>query len=84
MECDLKLMDGEWICQRPGCGHRVSSPKRPITRCSLDPDNPFSPHYKPRGFGDTVAKLTSAVGLKPCGGCKKRQEWLNKHFPYRK
>jgi len=23
-----------------------------------------------RGFGDTVAKMTKAVGIKPCGGCK--------------
>lgn len=36
-----------------------------------------------RGLGDTVAKITSAVGLKPCGGCKQRQAWLNERFPYR-
>jgi hypothetical protein len=36
-----------------------------------------------RGVGDTVAKITSAVGIKPCGGCKKRQQKLNEFFPYR-
>lgn len=35
-----------------------------------------------RGLGDTIAKATKAVGIKPCGGCKKRQEWLNKIVPY--
>lgn len=35
-----------------------------------------------RGLGDTVAKITSAVGIKPCGGCKKRQERLNNLIPY--
>ena len=35
-----------------------------------------------RGLGDTVAKITKAVGIKPCGGCKKRQEALNKKFKY--
>ena len=35
------------------------------------------------GLGDTVAKMTKAVGIKPCGGCKKRQEWLNKKVPYK-
>jgi hypothetical protein len=35
-----------------------------------------------RGLGDTIAKITSAVGIKPCGGCKKRQEKLNQMFPY--
>jgi hypothetical protein len=36
-----------------------------------------------KGFGDTIAKITSAVGIKPCGGCKQRQEWLNKKLPYK-
>ena len=54
------------------------------------------PGYIPesRGVGDTVAKMTHAIGLdklaeaytkitgKPCG-CGKRQEWLNEHFPYK-
>ncbi len=29
------------------------------------------------GLGDAVAKVTSAVGIKPCGGCNKRKEVLN-------
>jgi len=36
-----------------------------------------------RGLGDTIAKLTKAVGIKPCGGCKDRQKKLNEWFPYR-
>jgi hypothetical protein len=36
-----------------------------------------------RGLGDTIAKATRAIGIKPCGGCKKRQEWLNKKVPYK-
>lgn len=39
---------------------------------------------KSKGLGDTIAKITSAVGIKPCGGCKKRQEALNQAFPYKK
>lgn len=35
-----------------------------------------------RGLGDTIAKITSAIGIKPCGGCKKRQESLNRLAPY--
>ena len=31
-----------------------------------------------RGLGDRVANLTKAVGIKPCGGCQKRREALNK------
>jgi hypothetical protein len=39
-----------------------------------------------RGLGDTIARAIQAVTLgtvKPCGGCKKRQEALNKLVPYR-
>jgi hypothetical protein len=35
-----------------------------------------------RGLGDVVARVTSAVGIKPCGGCKDRQEKLNKLVPF--
>jgi len=46
--------------------------------------------YKPKqtviastGIGDTIAKITSAIGVKPCGGCQKRKEALNKLIPYK-
>ena len=35
-----------------------------------------------RGLGDAVARMTTAVGIKPCGGCKKRQELLNRLVPF--
>tara|TARA_R100000278_G_C5471758_1_gene164734 strand:- start:1616 stop:1984 length:369 start_codon:yes stop_codon:yes gene_type:complete len=35
-----------------------------------------------KGLGDTIAKATSAIGIKPCSGCQKRKEALNKAFPY--
>tara|TARA_R110002012_G_scaffold320339_2_gene543327 strand:- start:6539 stop:6718 length:180 start_codon:yes stop_codon:yes gene_type:complete len=37
---------------------------------------------KSKGLGDTIKKLTSAAGLKQCGGCKKRQKTLNTLIPY--
>jgi hypothetical protein len=33
-----------------------------------------------KGLGDSVAAVTAAVGIKPCGGCKSRQGTLNKKF----
>jgi len=46
------------------------------------PDSPCLIHQKDIskdiGLGDVVASITSAIGIKPCSGCKKRQEWLNK------
>lgn len=44
---------------------------------------PWDPSQPSRGLGDTIAKATHAVGIAPCGGCTKRQEWLNRVVPYR-
>ena len=38
--------------------------------------------FPSRGLGDTIAKITTAVGIKPCGGCKKRQAEWNEKVPY--
>jgi hypothetical protein len=38
---------------------------------------------KSKGLGDTIKKVTDAVGIKQCGACKRRQEKLNKMFPYK-
>lgn len=35
-----------------------------------------------RGLGDLVAAATKAVGIKPCGGCQKRREALNRMVPF--
>ena len=39
-----------------------------------------------RGVGDTLARFirwASRGRIKPCCGCKKRQGWLNRVWPYR-
>jgi len=36
------------------------------------------------GLGDTVAKITSALGIRPCGGCGSRQKTLNDWVKYRR
>lgn len=44
---------------------------------------PVVAQNRSRGLGDSVAKLTKAFGVQPCGGCQQRREWLNKMFPYK-
>ena len=39
-----------------------------------------NPSIQP-GIGDAVAAATSAVGVKPCGGCLRRKRWLNRITP---
>jgi len=53
------------------------------------------PNQKSQGLGDTIEKFTTATGIKSLAqivtkfsnkkdcGCKKRQEVLNKTFPYK-
>ena len=36
-----------------------------------------------KGIGDSIAKLTKAVGIKPCKSCEKRKNILNKLFPFK-
>jgi hypothetical protein len=38
---------------------------------------------KSKGLGDSIAKLTEAVGIKPCVSCEKRKNILNKLFPFK-
>ena len=39
---------------------------------------------KPKGMGDILALGLSYIGIKKrkCGGCTKRQKWLNKKLPF--
>ena len=37
---------------------------------------------KSKGLGDTVKKITNAMGIKQCAPCKRRQQNLNRFFPY--
>jgi hypothetical protein len=37
---------------------------------------------KSKGLGDSIKKITDAIGIKQCDKYKKRQEKLNKMFPY--
>ena len=39
---------------------------------------------KSKGLGDTISKVTKAVGIKECKGCEERKEKLNSLFPYKR
>lgn len=50
------------------CGRVKAKPTR--RNCSLK-----------KGLGDTIAGVTKAIGLKPCGGCNKRRAKANNLMP---
>jgi activator of HSP90 ATPase len=35
-----------------------------------------------KGLGDTIAKITTTLGIEPCESCNKRKEKLNTLFPW--
>ena len=35
-----------------------------------------------KGAGDTVSRITKKLGIKECGGCKKRKAKLNEWVKY--
>ena len=39
---------------------------------------------RPKGLGDSMAAVLNKFGIKSCESCKKRQEVLNKIFPYQR
>lgn len=78
MNCVFKKnSNGFWQCKSKSCGwtYPFKTETPPHRNCTK---------RKSKGLGDTIAKLIRAVGIKPCGGCKKRQKLLNKLLPYRK
>ena len=63
---------------------------------NLKNNSTFSNERQPRGLGDSIARFAKTTGIhnlaqmgakamvkKDCG-CKKRQQALNKAFPYKK
>ncbi len=40
-------------------------------------------NHRSTGLGDTIKNLASAMGIRQCSGCQKRQRILNQMFPYK-
>ena len=75
----LTSRNGNW--QNPPL---VGRQMRPISESYVEsPPTPMQPsNTRWRGLGDVVAAATKAVGIKPCGGCQKRREALNRMVPF--
>jgi hypothetical protein len=52
--------------------------QEPVTAVVMTAERP-----RTAGLGDVVKTVTSAMGIKPCEGCHKRAEQLNRAFPFR-
>jgi|13_taG_2_1085334.scaffolds.fasta_scaffold00161_4 hypothetical protein len=65
------------------CTHKEKALQRELVTKGLELQK-IQPDNKSKGLGDTVKKVTEKLGIKQCGGCKRRQEKLNRLFPYGK
>jgi len=34
------------------------------------------------GLGDVIRRATNSMGIKSCGGCERRAEWLNRRISF--
>jgi hypothetical protein len=75
------------ISSREGVWKLELHPNGEVRVVSFERSTPKAPPAPPpapmRGLGDAIARATTAVGIRPCGGCKKRQEALNRLVPFK-
>lgn len=74
--------NGDW--QNPPLVGRYS---RPVAESYIEAPQPpkpvqDNPTGRWRGLGDVIASATKAIGIKPCGGCQRRREALNRMVPF--
>lgn len=63
---EQRKLNGKQFCD---CGHVIGTePKQHIER--------------DRGLGDTIKRITNAIGIPTCGGCEQRRQLLNQLIPY--
>jgi hypothetical protein len=76
-ECSCYRISTRW------CELCVSKPKYQLLwEQGRGPGQTWDTSKPSRGLGDTIAKLTRKIGIKPCGGCTQRQTVLNRAVPY--
>lgn len=75
---------GRYRCRR--CGFVLHSPRFGPDRIRRQCDAILLERPSDRGLGDTLARwlrpIARLLGLEECGGCRRRQNWLNRWLPY--
>jgi hypothetical protein len=66
--------------KRPERTHSASADERPAHRVRL----PGFVTDEQVGLGDAIERVTSYIGLRPCGGCKRRAAALNRWMVFTK
>jgi hypothetical protein len=49
----------------------------PLKRKPFEARLPAFVEDEPVGLGDAIKRATTRVGIRPCGGCERRAQWLN-------
>jgi hypothetical protein len=61
----------------------MSQDQPPKNSSSNAPRLPPPADGEVRGLGDLIKRVTSAVGIAPCGNCDRRAEVLNRIMPFK-
>ncbi len=80
LEIELKKLQEEYNKNRKDILQRMADLETARLNKTIDKLSKKKPST---GFGDTIKKVTDKLGIKQCGGCKRRQEKLNRLFPYK-
>jgi hypothetical protein len=52
------------------------------TFSNITPNPPPDRQNAVHGLGDAVSAITHSLGIRECGGCAKRREWLNRMWQW--
>jgi peroxiredoxin len=77
---DRTLLPGELPLGESGSDGKAAELATPVPSSRLAGGN----DRPSQGLGDTIKRLTSAMGIKTCAGCERRRQFLNRAFPYRR
>ena len=77
-----ECLAGEDLSGCDSCSFRKQ--RQPIQPQNRTPQTKEQQANRIRGLGDLIAAGTRAVGIRQCGGCKKRQAALNQMVPFGK
>src|SRR5574343_459350 len=69
------------LCQGLNCSVSDCLKMRALWESRSGEASTAKPRTVIRGVGDVIAAATSAIGIKPCGGCKGRAATLNHFIP---
>jgi len=80
----ISRLDPEVVTFLAGCAEATPTDfvLEPGSECAKAARHMMRQRQASRGLGDTMTKITGAIGIPPCRGCIKRAVKANRRFRY--